>query len=110
PTKSLLHKAPADFSTAAGENLRAAGANSRQNQGVSAVPSGAPWASQRSCLPHMPGSAVPCHERLHSLGSPCASRVKRQVSSPLRFPVLTHGVNQRPGLVDPVRTRKERLI
>src|SRR4029453_3514846 len=40
--KSLLHKAPADFSTAAGENSGADGANSRQNQGVSVVPTGAP--------------------------------------------------------------------
>jgi hypothetical protein len=40
--KSLLHKAPADFSTASGENSRVDGANSRQNQGISAVPHGAP--------------------------------------------------------------------
>src|SRR5215471_11375346 len=40
--KSLLHKAPADFSTASGENSGADGANSRQNQGVNTVPTGAP--------------------------------------------------------------------
>jgi hypothetical protein len=40
--KSMLHKAPADFSTASGENSGADGANSRQNQGVSVVPTGAP--------------------------------------------------------------------
>src|SRR2546430_2175183 len=44
--KSLLHKAPADFSTVSGENSAADGANSRQNQGVSVVLTGAsvlPW-------------------------------------------------------------------
>ena len=44
--KSLLHNAPTDFSTASGENSGADVANSRQNQGVSAVPNGAsasPW-------------------------------------------------------------------
>jgi hypothetical protein len=40
--KSMLHKAPADFSTASGENSGADGVNSRQNQGVSVVPTGAP--------------------------------------------------------------------
>ena len=41
-TKSILHNAPVDFSTASGENLGADGANSRQDQGVSAVPTRAP--------------------------------------------------------------------
>src|SRR5712691_1279818 len=61
-------------------------------------------------LPHMPGSAISCHENLCCLGSPRTSRVERQVSGPLRFPVLAHGVDKRPGLVDPIRARKERLI
>ena len=40
-SKSLLYNAPIDFSTASGENSGADGANSRQNQGVGAVPNGA---------------------------------------------------------------------
>jgi hypothetical protein len=49
-TKSLLHNAPVDFSTASGENLGADGANSRQDQGVSAVPTRAPVSPWRQ--PH----------------------------------------------------------
>src|SRR4029453_7053227 len=55
--KSLLHNAPADFSTASGENSGADGANSRQNQGVSAVPTGAPVSLWRRA--HRPMRA--CH-------------------------------------------------
>src|SRR5712691_8925047 len=55
--KSLLHKAPADFSTASGENSRADGANSGQNQGVSAVPTGAPVTPWRQG--HRPMRACP---------------------------------------------------
>src|SRR5215470_14505168 len=61
-----------------------------------------------SRLPYMPGSAISCHESLRGLGSPRASRVERQLSSPLRFPVLIHGIDKRPGLIDPIRARKER--
>src|SRR5262249_51676115 len=46
--KSLWHKAPAHFSTASGENSGADGANSRQDQGVSVVPTGAPGAPGRA--------------------------------------------------------------
>ena len=55
--KSLLHKAPADFSTASGENSGADGANSQQNQGVSVMPTGAPVAPWRQA--HRPMQA--CH-------------------------------------------------
>src|SRR4029453_3400296 len=55
--KSLLHNAPADFSTVSGENSGADGANSRQNQGVSAVPTGAPVSLWRRA--HRPIRA--CH-------------------------------------------------
>src|SRR5215831_1489840 len=46
-----------DFSTASGENSGADGANSRQNQGVSAVPTGAPVSLWRQA--HRPMRA--CH-------------------------------------------------
>src|SRR5262245_28721238 len=55
--KSLRHKASADFSTASGENSGADEANSRQNQGVSAVPTGAPVSLWRQA--HRPIRA--CH-------------------------------------------------
>jgi hypothetical protein len=55
--ESLRHKAPADFSTASGENPGADGANSKQNQGVSAVPTGAPVSLWRQA--HRPMRA--CH-------------------------------------------------
>src|SRR5215510_11210299 len=63
-----------------------------------------------SRLPHIPGSAITCDESLRGLGSPRASRVERQVLGPWRFPVCHHRVDKRPGLVDPIRARKERLI
>src|SRR5262249_54439877 len=62
--KSLLHKAPADFSTASGENSGADGANSQQNQGVSVVPTGAPVAPRRQAHRPMRACDTDAPERL----------------------------------------------
>src|SRR5262249_38716041 len=55
--KSLLHKAPADFSTASGENSGAGCANAQQELGGSVMPTGAPVAPWRQA--HRPMQA--CH-------------------------------------------------
>ena len=67
----MLHKAPADFSTASGENSGADGANSRQNQGVSIVPTGR--ASITAEQPHSP-AGVPGLGSLPAARSAAAGR------------------------------------
>jgi len=68
--KSLLHKTPADFSTASGENSGSDGANSRQNQGVSAVPTGAPVALWRQAYRPMRACHTGALERAGWCGHP----------------------------------------
>src|SRR2546428_514902 len=74
------------------------------------VGTGAADYTSKPGLSSMPGPSIPRQQCLRRSWSPRPRRIERQGWRGFGLPVFEHRVDNRPGLVDPVRTRKERLI